>query len=557
MSDKHTPEERDILASWPVVTSGDIQEMNALFPHYIFFRPEKTGVRFSASCCGRSAFLEQPRRTEFPWENKLLGDMKHNAEYSCPWCGRAVTMKDLRRAGKRHMLNEYRHAILLHAREEALYADAVVLNKSYETEKSLTAPPAYRLSSSYRFAPGDVMQVDYQVWAEKGWITHERGRLGRRKLVQEPFKVGSISFFRHEPYSILNRSALKKCPVTRYSFYFSQWKPNCLCFFDFVSYMTAYCIYPRQIEMLVKAGLHEPVRALIYERKKFAGAIRWEEPDIRRAMNLSASELREVLERKPPMRALELRNLARRWFSLRWTVGEAVEFLRTWGEEKARYFLRFCRRYHLDPCRLARYLEENCVEDADLIWREIQDVFDAYRDYLEAAWLLGQCLEHSRVIYPENLRAAHDEATEQLMERQPPAAAENAAVRGAARLKKYSFEMDGLRIVFPLTAASIRREGKALEHCVGGYAERHIKGVVTILFLRKVQEPNKPYVTIEMDGNRIVQIHGYQNDRGQRSPRHIHKAFLDTWLAWLKAGSRRDKDGRPVLPGKTAARRSA
>lgn len=552
MSDKHTPEERAILASWPTVTSGDIQRMNALFHHYLFFRPEKTGVRFHTSCCGQVKFLESRRRTEYPWERELMGSLKHNAAHFCPWCGRPVTMKDLRKAGKRHMLNELKYTLLLHAAEQALYADAVVLNKSYETEEDLTAPPTYWLSSGYRFALGDVMQVDYQVFGDKPWISHERGRLGRRKLVQEPYKAGTMYWFQHEPYFVLNQSALMKCPVTRYSAYFTDWNPDGKLYWDFVSYMTAYCIYPRQVELLVKSGLHEPVRALIENRKKFADAICWEEPDVRKAMNLTAPELREVLERKPPMLALELRNLARRWFSLRWTVREAVDFLQTWGEEKARYFLSFCRHYHLNPRRLSRYLEEQRAEG------EILDAFEEYRDYLEAAYLLGLCLEHSRVLFPEDLRAAHDQATARMMERQTPAAAEKAAAKGAERLKKYSFELDGLRIVFPLTAASIRKEGKALSHCVGGYAERHIKGVLTILFLRKTSAPNTPYVTIEMDGNRIMQIHGYDNERGGgESPRKVHKEFLDTWLAWLKAGSRRDKDGKPVLPRVRQEARSA
>lgn len=552
MSDQHTPEERAILASWPTVTSGDIQSMNALFPHYLFFRPEKTGVRFWTSCCGQVKFLESRRRTEYPWERELMGSLKHNTAHFCPWCGRAVTMKDLRKAGKRHMLNKSKCVLLLHATEEALYADAVVLNKSYETEPDLTAPPTYWLSSGYRFSLGDVMQADYQVFGDKAWISHERGRLGRRKLVQEPFKEGSISWFHYEPYSILNVSALRKCPVTRYSAYFTDWNTDRECCWDFVSYMTAYCIYPRQIEMLVKSGLHAPVWALIENRKKFADAICWEEPDIRKAMNLTAPELREVLELKPPMLALELRNLARRWFSLRWTVREAVDFLQTWGEEKARYFLSFCRHYHLNPRRLSRYLEEQRAEG------EILDAFEEYRDYLEAAYLLGLCLEHSRVLFPEDLRAAHDQATARMMERQTPAAAEKAAAKGAERLKKYSFELDGLRIVFPLTAASIRKEGKALSHCVGGYAERHIKGVLTILFLRKTSALNTPYVTIEMDGNRIMQIHGYDNERsGGESPRKVHKEFLDTWLSWLKAGSRRDRNGKPVLPRVRQEARSA
>lgn len=550
MSDKHTPEEREILAAWPKVTSGDIAEMNAAFPHYLFFRPEKTGTRFYTSCCGQVKFLESPKRTEYPWERELMGSLKHNAEYFCPWCGRSVTMKDLRKAGKRKQLNMCECTLLLHAEEDALYADAVVLNKSYETEESLTAPPEYFLCSSYRFAAGDVMQVDYH-WSDKGWITHERNRLGRRKLVQEPFKEGSISWFHYEPYSILHRSAVKQCHVTRYSCYFSHWKPKSRFFSDFISFMTAYCIYPRQVEMLVKAGLREPVDALIFERKKFADAMCWEKPDIRQSMGLNSAELQELLTLKPPMLVLELRNLARHWFSLRWTIGEAADFLRIWGNETARYFLTFCRKYHLGPWRLTHYLERNCVVDADLPWLDITDVFYTYRDYLEAAYFMGMCLEHSRVLFPEDLHTAHDLVTAQLLARQSDAAEAKAAFKGADRMKKYCFELDGLRIVFPVTAASIRREGEALSHCVGGYAERHIKGVCTILFLRKVQAPNTPYVTIEMDGNKIRQIHGYDNERsGGKDPRKVHKAFLDTWLAWLGAGSRRDKGGKPILPKK-------
>ena len=558
MAYKHTPEERAILAAWPKVTAEDIRQMNGLFPHYLFFRPGKTGTQFYASCCGRSQLLENQRRTEFPWERELTGSLKHNKASVCPWCGQPITMKDLRKAGKRHMLNACRFAVVLHGREDALYADAVVLNKPYETEADLTAPPLYWLSSMYRFAAGDVMQVNYQTWDDRGWITHERGRLGRRKLVQEPFKTGSISYSRYEPYMILDRSALEECPVTRYAAYFSHWRPVGKSFWDFISYMTAYCLYPRQVEMLVKAGLREPVQALIGTRKKFADVMNWEEPDIRKAMGLSAQELREVLDAKPPMMALELRNLAGRWFGLSWTISQATDFLRTWGEDKGRYVLRFCRRFHLDPGRLIRYLEPQWVVEPDLIWLDLVDVFDEYRDYLEAAWALGLCLDHSRVLWPEDLHDAHDRLTVRLAERQTSDHVEKAAVRGAERSKKYSFELDGLRIVFPLTAASIRNEGRILHHCVGGYAERHIKGVLTILFLRKSSAPHTPYVTIEMSGNRLIQIHGYDNERsGGESPWTVHREFLDMWLAWLKAGSKRDKDGRPVLPERKKEVKSA
>lgn len=551
-----TPEERAILDAWPVVTAQDIEEMNDLFPHYIFFRPDGEGVSLWTSCCGRTERRDYLRRTELPWEAQLLAGLIHNRDGTCPWCGRPVTMKDLRRAGKRKQLEQYRLAVLLHAQEDALYADAVVLCKDYGTEDGLTAKPTYRLSSMYRFAAGDVMQVDYQGYGD-GWVTHEVGKLGRRKLVQEPFKYGSISYYGHDHYAILNTGAVKECPITRYSGYFEHWLggDGRKIFWDFASYMTAYCIYPRQIEMLVKAGLHEPVRALIYDRKKFAEAIDWSEPDIRKAMHLTGPELRDVIAMKPPVEALELRNLARRWFGKSWTIQGAEDFRRQWScAVPGRYVLSFCRRYALDPDRLVRYLERHVVIDPDLPWADIPDVFQMYRDYIEMAWQLGMCMEHGKVLWPDDLRAAHDQASAQLTARAEAELGagriEKGTVKGAVRRKKYEFALDGLMIRFPLTAAAIRYEGKVLSHCVGGYADRHIKGVLTILFLRRVSQPNKPYVTIEMDGNRIVQVHGYRNDRDSQSPKVTHKEFFDTWLAWLKAGSKRDKDGKPVLPRK-------
>lgn len=551
-----TPEERAILNAWPVVMAEDTEKINGLFPHYIFYQPDKRGVSLWTSCCGRAERLDYLRRTELPTEIEFLERLGHNECFVCPWCGSEVTLKNLRRAGKRKQLQEYRLAVLLHAREDALYADAVVLRKGYKTENDLTAKPEYLLSSMYRFSAGDVMEVDYQDFGD-GCVTHELKALGRRKLVQEPFKQGSICWYKNEPYSIINKSAVQGCPVTRYSGYFEHWLKGDTQkrFYNFVSYMTAYCIYPRQIEMLVKAGLTEPVRVLIYNRKKFADAIDWSKPDVRKAMGMTGPELRDVIAEKPPMEALELRNLARRWLGKRWTIREAVDFTRQWDHNVAgRYVLSFCRRYKLDPDRLVRYLEHQQVIDPDLPWADIPDVFQIYKDYIEMAWQMGMCMEHGKVLWPDDLHKAHNGLIKPFESRQEGILSElpmeKGTINGAARREKYEFEMDGLRIRFPLTASAIIYEGKALNHCVAGYAERHIKGVLTILFLRRSSEPNKPYVTIEMDGNRIVQVHGYNNDRGAESPRVTYKKFFDTWLTWLKAGSKRDKDGKPILPRK-------
>lgn len=317
--------------------------------------------------------------------------------------------------------------------------------------------------------------------------------------------------------------------------------------------MTAYCIYPRQVEMLVKAGLYGPLEDLVFDRKKNADAINWAEPDIRKAMVLSRQDLSELTALRPPMEAMKVRALARRWFGESWSVRDTLDFYNEFSGPPAVDFLRLCRKYALKPGKAYDYLEFQACYDPDLPWMSMADLLVLYRDYLDAAYLLGRCMEHSKVLFPRDLLQAHDEEIELLQVEQSAISdkSEGSLIAGSAkeRREKYSFELDGLRIVFPVTAAEIKREGEALSHCVGGYAQRHMKNALTILFLRKTSAPHEPYVTIEMHGDRMMQCYGYKNDVGKRiKPRDLHRDFFDTWLAWLKAGSRRDKNGKPVLP---------
>ena len=555
---KYTDRERELLDGRPTVTAEDLTRMNDLFPHYLFFRKEGDlmglgGVRLYTSCCGHKEYRPYLPRTETPEHRDLLDHLKHKESWTCPWCGRAVTVIDLSKARKRKALRRVELTVLLHVQGGALYADALALRKDYADEADLTARPTAWCSSGYRFTQGEVMQVDHQ-WDDKHpCITYERDKLGRRKLVQEPFKFGSLSWYRYEAYSILNREALEGHPLFRYCGYFDLWQYRPMGprgyaarFHDFISYLTAYAIYPRQVEMLAKAGYWEPLDDLIYSRKKNAAAMCWEEPDPRKSFKLNKRELSLLMGMQPPLKTLEVRNYVGRHWGETWSLPFCMDFCNLWGcQQDPMEVLRFLNRYRLDPDRFLRYLGGEF--DRDHIEAVCYaDLFEIYRDYLNGAYQLGYCLEHSRVLWPPELFTAHDLTMEQLAQRQEVSQAQN---RRARRLK-YEFELDGWKIVFPATAAAIKREGKMLCHCVGGYADRHMRGVTTILFLRRSSAPSTPYVTIEMDGNQIRQIHGYHNDtlQGSPKPREVHKAFLDTWLRWLRAGSKRNEDGTPKLP---------
>ena len=63
-----------------------------------------------------------------------------------------------------------------------------------------------------------------------------------------------------------------------------------------------------------------------------------------------------------------------------------------------------------------------------------------------------------------------------------------------------------LQIVCPQRANDLVDEGKALHHCVGGYIDNVAEGRCLIVFVRRVEEPKKPYVTVEVRDGKIAQI---------------------------------------------------
>ena len=110
--------------------------------------------------------------------------------------------------------------------------------------------------------------------------------------------------------------------------------------------------------------------------------------------------------------------------------------------------------------------------------------------------------------------------------------------------KQYCFSDGKFQVIVPHRVAEIIEEGKRQQHCVGGYAGRHMEGKLTICFLRLSAEPDKSLYTIEMHNKTLQQVQGHHNNT-PLTPEA--KAFFDIWLKWVKAGSKRDKNGVPVI----------
>ena len=77
----------------------------------------------------------------------------------------------------------------------------------------------------------------------------------------------------------------------------------------------------------------------------------------------------------------------------------------------------------------------------------------------------------------------------------------------------------------PRVAQEIKNEGAALHHCVGTYVDRVAKGQTHIFFVRRVEEPDSPYYTMEYNKGRVIQCRGSHNCEMPSSVKTFVAAF--------------------------------
>lgn len=556
-----------LVQAAPELTQKEEQEINALFPAYIF--RVRRDRELWTTCCREHHKIAKGQETEA--ERKVL-DAEHTPEPKfrygnqvnnrpfptpCPYCGKLCAVKELGRTGSRGNLSSYRRVVALKWHRGSLWARTFECAKHYNVDGNrLCSPPGMGLVGVYRFRPGSAEQairsyywrgrsfVDFYFHQQTGPLKKGKWELTRQFSYSNEYGMGYETIGVGE----LDRSPFRYCCGQEYIGKH----------YESLNFLTACCIYPRQVEMLMKAGMQRVVADLVEHGVKNSLAFKWEETDSVKGFGLTKRELREFMATKRDIDTIRIYKKLRR-------MGEQVsmalcEQIMTDLYRQDRVWLADAKRWGLRPMQLYRYFQRQN--------QSVSAAMSAWHDYINCAQALGYPLQRSNVLLPPDLGKAHDEASEkhrrQLQRQRDMAEKERLRMmemayedRKKELERKYAVELDGYTIVVPRSAQEILDEGRILKHCVAGYAERHMQGRVTILFMRESAAQDKPFLTIEMDGNMLVQIHGYRNEglysakgRFAPDPREVHREWLDTWLEWLKKGSKRDKKGKPVLPKK-------
>lgn len=135
-----------------------------------------------------------------------------------------------------------------------------------------------------------------------------------------------------------------------------------------------------------------------------------------------------------------------------------------------------------------------------------------WRDYLRMARDEGMDTSDDIVRLPKDLKARHDQLVELIntrrdeerlkKEKKKYVGLNNKIEKQLPVAKRYYWEDDKYMIIPAGNCEELVAEGRTLHHCVGSsnhYMKNMAEGKTWILFLRKKENPEKPYYTIEID----------------------------------------------------------
>lgn len=296
--------------------------------------------------------------------------------------------------------------------------------------------------------------------------------------------------------------------------------------FEVFPYFSAYTKYPA-IEYLVKLGLTNLTCAIVY---KTNGA---------RVVNKNGKNLRETLGIEPNDLPMLQKINADDWqFELYQKLKQigvrASENLLLWqkdnnivSSENILIPLKYTTQNKLMLYIAEQYekLKDFNIQSYGPRYKNEDAVLSNYKDYL----IMGKMLEYdftsSCALFPNNLQEAHDQTSKLYNAKKNGLFDKVISSAYKGLLEKYCFTKGGLTLIPPKTAKEIINEGHTLHHCVHSYVERVAKGECIIFFIRQTDNIKKPFYTLEVRSNRVIQING----KNHSAPTPEVEKFLKLW----------------------------
>lgn len=200
-------------------------------------------------------------------------------------------------------------------------------------------------------------------------------------------------------------------------------------------------------------------------------------------------------------------------------------------EEVSEYieYMSYCPNVYLNNRKiLIRFCEMSNLSSSERSYKIIH-----YRDYLRMISQFPTELKKDFPLCPQDIDKYHDRALktynryqQQILESQQKELGDRYTNNVYSLVKEYEFSNDEYVIIAPKSVFELTTEGRILNHCVGSYVQSVSNGKEYILFLRKKENQDIPFFTINITPNKeIRQIHGKYNCN---VPEEL-VPFIDSW----------------------------
>lgn len=481
----------ELFSKFPALTNKEIKDIqDEHFTHYSLYKREtvkkhlpfetiKADV-YNCRCtrCGCDYTIE--RKPGAP-------PLKHKSDGICPECGKPVIYL-ARDRGKRYIWENSFFAVL-HVIDGDLYVSC------YDVYKKFVSDTEMRFSwlEKHRYC---LTQNGVQHWKEDYMQHNNQWMLEWRPLKSENVMYG---------YEIINKQAVNDT-FLRYA---SEALPGDISHY-YLQFL-CFCASHKGAEYLIKTGFGYLVRSKMISGSMHGIRLNWRSNNVKKMLRLNKSEM-ELLKYKD-CGTLEAYYKFRKLDS---TLSEAkrAKLAEQWSYYQD-HITEIMKMTGLSLRKVTNYINKQGKTRTAL--------FD-WKDYIGQCRQLDYDLYDALVSMPKDLAKAHERLTRiikiRVDEQAKKAMAE--ALKKRKRLEYTSLNGRYL-IILPHTIEEIVDEGKRLNHCVGGYAQRHAEGKLNILFLRTAEKPDVPYYTMEVNTQgKIVQCRGFKNNQaGNPKPQEI------------------------------------
>lgn len=373
----------------------------------------------------------------------------------------------------------------------------------------------------HRYSDGKIAERQRYVFAKDGCVRYGFDSTGwkiRTEFREPVFCLTSYGFTFDNSYQAIEMENIDRSDM-KYSQY-KKYTGNSL-----IEYLGLYCKHPN-LEYLMKQNFN-PIEECYtgfwgnVPKLTLSNNIDWKSNNLLEMLGLTRSEFKAL---KGQEHLYDAYKVNKEHFP-KVTPEDLILISKVFGYEYGT-LKRFLDATGATPQRMSRYLADNQINTRD------------YSDYLDQCKQLRYNTKDTAICFPHNFEAMHERLSATI-EYQHDKAIKAEFAKHIEERKQLEFSDNDLMIVQPKQMADIAYEGKVLHHCVGGYAERHAKGALSIMFIRKKSEPDKPYYTMEVSSDgKIVQVRGKRNIAPDKDVDALIKDY-ETYLDKIFSDKRR------------------